>query len=801
MHQFYFMPPVVLKFGTLPIRSLIICAIQHQNFIKIQHKLLYCILIIDNMSGFLSELSFFFEIRSFIIYSYMHMATLRFNALHEVLNRQPVKVTSPEYRVTDYFGINVFGKSAMSKFLTKDAYRAVIKANDRGIAIERDVADTIAAGMKAWAMERGATHYTHWFQPLTDGTAEKHDGFIDFGDDGNVIEEFSGDLLTQQEPDASSFPSGGIRQTFEARGYTAWDVSSPAFVVGTTLCIPTIFIAYTGEALDYKTPLLRAISAIDKAATNVALYFDRSITKVQANLGLEQEYFLVDEAFYFSRPDLMLTGRTLMGHSSSKNQQLGDHYFSSIPERVANFMIDIEIECHKLGIPIKTRHNEVAPNQFEVAPIFEELNLSNDHNQLLMDVMKHIARRHKFVVLFHEKPFHGINGSGKHNNWSLATDTGVNLLSPGKNPKGNLQFLTFVVNVLAAVHKNQDLLRASIITYSNSLRLGAKEAPPAIMSVFLGAQISNMLDNLVEQVSDSKMTPEEKTALKLGIGRIPEILIDNTDKNRTSPIAFTGNRFEFRAAGASSNSSAPMTVLMAAVAQQLKEFHRDVEKLIAKDIKKDEAIFQVVKRLIIDSSKIRFDGDGYSPSWINEAASRRLTNITSVPEAILKYLDAQAKKVMVSGGIMTEKELEARVEVELEKFVKKVEIETKVLGELSMNQIVPTAIAYQTQLIANVQGLKTIFESKEFNTLSEGRISLIRTIGHHISAIKTKVSEMEKLRIECESMRDVQQKAFAFDKKILPYLENIRHHIDELELIVEDEKWPLPKYRELLFHR
>ncbi len=729
------------------------------------------------------------------------MAKLRFEALKQVSSRETYKLDYHKKRLSEYFGVNVFGEEAMRMYLTKDAYRAVQRANEKGVAIERDVADSVAAGLKAWAIERGATHYTHWFQPLTESTAEKHDGFLDFDDEGNVIEEFSGELLTQQEPDASSFPSGGIRQTFEARGYTAWDVSSPAFVVGTTLCIPTIFISYTGDALDYKTPLLRALNAIDKAATNVSQYFDRNVTRVNANLGWEQEYFLIDEAFYFARPDLMLTGRTLMGHASSKDQQLDDHYFGSIPQRIANFMIELEVEAHKLGIPVKTRHNEVAPNQFEVAPIFEEANLSNDHNQLLMDVMKHIARRHKFVVLFHEKPFDGINGSGKHNNWSLSTDTGVNLMSPGKNPKTNLQFLTFIVNVVAAVHKNQDLLRASIVSFSNGFRLGAQEAPPAIMSVFLGSQITGMLDNLVAQVSDSKMSPEEKTALKLGVGRIPEILLDNTDRNRTSPFAFTGNRFEFRAVGASTNCASPLTVLMAAVAQQLNDFYKQVEKLIAKDVKKDEAIFQQVKKLIVDSSKIRFDGDGYSPSWVNEAAARRLTNITSVPQALLKYLDTPAKNVLVKGGIFTEKELEARVDVELEKFVKKLQIESRVLGDLSINHIIPTAVSYQSRLLENVLALKQVFDEEEFEQLAKERKLLIREIGQHIDSIKNKVQSMTNERSACNKIRQMEKRAMAYDEKILPFLSDIRSHIDALELIIDDELWPLPKYRELLFYR
>jgi len=727
------------------------------------------------------------------------MATLRFQALADVMKRAPKMVSLPSLKVSDYYGEMVFSKEAMAKYLSKEAYKAVISAMNKNQAIDRKVADSVASGMKAWAIERGATHYTHWFQPLTDGTAEKHDGFIDFGDNGNIIEAFSGKLLAQQEPDASSFPSGGIRQTFEARGYTAWDVSSPAFVVGTTLCVPTVFISYTGEALDYKTPLLKALAAVDKAAVDVCQYFDKNVTKVHSNLGWEQEYFLIDTALYQARPDLVLTGRTLMGHSASKDQQLDDHYFGSIPERVSQFMIELEIEAHKLGIPVKTRHNEVAPNQYELAPIFEEANLANDHNQLIMDVMKRVARHHKFEVLFHEKPFAGINGSGKHNNWSLATNTGVNLLAPGKNPKGNLQFLTFLTNVMATVYKNQDLLRASILTSSNSHRLGANEAPPAIISIFVGSQISSMLQNLADKVTDQKMSPEEKTALKLGIGRIPEILLDNTDRNRTSPFAFTGNRFEFRAVGSSANNAAALTALNAALSIQLKEFKQDVDALIEKGVKKDEAIFQMIKKLYLESKNIHFDGDGYSQEWVEEAARRGLTNITSVPESLLKYLEPSAKKSLVESGVMTEKELEARVEVELEKFTMKVQIEARVLGDLAVNHIVPTAINYQSKLIENVTGMRNLFSEEEYYELAKARLNLIKEISGHISAIKAKVHEMVEARKECNVIEDTREKAFAYDQKVRPYLNDIRSHIDKLELVVDDEIWPLPKYRELLF--
>ncbi|MCT4648310.1 MAG: glutamine synthetase III [Carboxylicivirga sp.] len=729
------------------------------------------------------------------------MAKLRFQALSELMNREAKEVQFPSAKATDYYGELVFNKEAMSKYLSQDAYKAVKVAMDKGDAIDRKVADNVASGMKAWAMERGATHYTHWFQPLTDGTAEKHDGFIDYGDNGNMIDSFSGKLLAQQEPDASSFPSGGIRQTFEARGYTAWDVSSPAFIIGTTLCIPTVFISYTGEALDYKTPFLKALHAVDKAAVGVAQYFDKDVRKVHTNLGWEQEYFLIDTALYQARPDLMVTGRTLMGHSSAKDQQLDDHYFGSIPERVTKFMIELEIECHKLGIPVKTRHNEVAPNQFELAPIYEEANLANDHNQLVMDVMKRVARHHKFEVVLHEKPFAGINGSGKHNNWSLQTDRGVVLLAPGKNPKGNLQFLTFVVNAIAAVYKSQDLLRASILTASNSHRLGANEAPPAIISVFTGSQIADMLDNLAERITDQKMTPDEKTALKLGIGRIPEILLDNTDRNRTSPFAFTGNRFEFRAVGSMTNCAAPLTALSAAMAVQLEEFKKDVDELIEKGVKKDEAIFQTIKKVILESNPIRFNGDGYSDEWKEEAAKRGLTNITSVPESLSKYLDETSQKVLVGTGVMSERELEARVEVEMEKFMKKIQIEARVLGDLAINHIVPTAIQYQTELIHNVQGMRDIFDEKEFAELAGARKDLIKTISNHVSSIKAKVADMVEARKKCNVIESETEKAYAYDKEVRPYLEEVRYHIDKLELIVDNEMWPLPKYRELLFFR
>ncbi|MFV0268773.1 MAG: glutamine synthetase III, partial [Draconibacterium sp.] len=656
-------------------------------------------------------------------------------------------------------------------------------------------------GMKAWALENGATHYTHWFHPLTDGTAEKHDAFIVHGADGGVIESFSGNLLAQQEPDASSFPNGGIRQTFEARGYTAWDPTSPAFISETTLTIPTIFISYTGEALDYKTPLLRALQAVSKAATEVCQYFDKNVTSVQTNLGWEQEYFLIDEALFMARPDLLLTGRTLMGHASSKDQQLADHYFSSIPTRANRFMQGVENEAYKLGIPVKIRHNEVAPNQFEFAPIYEEANLANDHNQLMMDIMQKIARKHKFRILFHEKPFSGINGSGKHNNWSLTTNTGVNVCKPGKNPKSNLQFLTFVINTIQAVYDGQDLLRASILTASNSYRLGANEAPPSILSVFLGTEVSNMLDHMEETVVDRKMTPDEKTALKLNIGRIPEIILDNTDRNRTSPFAFTGNRFEFRAVGSSANNASAIIVLNTLVANQLQKFKVAVDKLVEKGVKKDEAIFQVLKELIIKSKPIRFNGDGYSDNWVKEARKRGLSNVNDVPEALEAYLRPESKKLFSKLGVLNESELRGRVEVEFGKFIRTIQIEARVLADMAINHIVPTAVEYQTMLLQNVKYLKDVFDAEEYESMAGGRLDLIREIGNHVSAIKAKRKEMTETRARANKIEDIHKRARVYNEEVRPFLDDIREHIDKLELIVDNEKWPLPKYRELLFAR
>lgn len=729
------------------------------------------------------------------------MAELRFNALKEVFKREPVLTEPPAKDVSKYFGSNVFNMHKMEHYLSKEAFRVVKKAINEGKSLNRVEAEQVAIGLKAWAIENGATHFTHWFHPLTDGTAEKHDSFLEMGDNGHMVENFSGEVLVQSEPDASSFPSGGIRNTFEARGYTAWDVSSPVFIMGTTLCIPTIFVSYTGEALDYKAPLLKALSELDKSAVDVCQYFDKDVTKVYATLGPEQEYFLVDEALYYARPDIVLAERTLMGHQSSKDQQLSDHYFGSIPERVMCFIKDFECEAHKLGIPVKTRHNEVAPNQFECAPIHEEVNLAVDHNQLLMDIMRRIARKHRFRVLFHEKPFAGINGSGKHNNWSMATNTGVNLLSPGKNPKSNLQFLTFLVNVIKAVHDSNEIIRASVMNASNSWRLGGHEAPPAIISVFLGSYLTGMLEEIVSKVTDKKMTPEQKTELKLGIGKIPEILLDNTDRNRTSPFAFTGNRFEFRAVGSSANCGAAMIVLNAAVAFQLKNFKKEVDAIIKKGRNKDEAIFQVIKKYIQQSGKVLFEGDNYSSEWHKEAEKRGLCNIKSIPGSITTYMNPQGKEVLVGSGIFSEKELHSRCEVEYEKFTKKVQIEARVLGDLALNHIVPTAIRYMNTLLGNVKGLREVFSDKEYEMMASADKELITNISEHISTIKNQVHLMVEERKKANIIADSYKKAIAYEKNVRPYLEEIRYHIDKLELIVDDEIWPLPKYRELLFTR
>lgn len=729
------------------------------------------------------------------------MATLRFKALEQAYLRTPKELPKNNQKASEFFGQLVFDRFKMQKYLSREAYQAVIGAIDKGARIDRKVADQVAAGMKAWAMEMGVTHYTHWFQPLTGGTAEKHDAFIEPSDNGGVVENFSGKLLVQQEPDASSFPSGGIRSTFEARGYTAWDPSSPAFILDDTLCIPTIFISYTGETLDYKAPLLKALSALDKAAVDVCQYFDKDVTKVIATLGWEQEYFLIDEALYQARPDLSLTERTLMGHDSAKNQQLEDQYFGSIPPRVQAFMCELEFEAWKLGIPVHTRHNEVAPNQYELAPVYEEANLAVDHNSLIMTLMQKVARRHNFVCLFHEKPFAGINGSGKHNNWSMATDTGVNLLSPGKNPKGNLQFLTFVVNTLMAVNRHADILKASIAHAGNAHRLGANEAPPAIISAFLGTHISRMLDQLEEKVSENKMTPDEKTEIKLDVGRIPEILLDNTDRNRTSPFAFTGNRFEFRAVGSSANCASAMIVVNTAVAEQLVIFKNDVDALIEKGVKKDEAIFQVLRKYIQESKRIRFDGNNYSNEWKAEARRRGLNDEGNVPLILDAWLSEKSVNLFRSTGVLTDKELHARTEIYWEQYTKKIQIEARVLGDLALNHIVPVAVEYQSSLIRNVQGLKNLFSEEEFKDLASARLELIKDVSNHISTIKAQVKAMIDARKVANKIEDAREKALVYSNTVFPYLADIRYHIDKLELIVDNEMWTLPKYRELLFIR
>jgi glutamine synthetase len=729
------------------------------------------------------------------------MSTLRFQALHDASHREPVKFEESD-RKSAIFGQNVFNQASMKQFLTSDAYKGVQDAMQHGKKIDRNLADYIAMGMKEWALSKGVTHYTHWFQPLTGTTAEKHDAFFETSYDGSEsVEKFGGAQLVQQEPDASSFPNGGIRNTFEARGYTAWDPTSPAFIFGTTLCIPTVFISYTGEALDYKTPLLRALNAIDEAATEVCKYFDKNVKKVTATLGWEQEYFLIDKALANSRPDILMTGRTLLGHTSAKGQQLDDHYFGSIPTRALNYMRELEQECMLLGIPVKTRHNEVAPNQFELAPIFEETNLAVDHNSLLMDVMQKIAERHHFKVLFHEKPFKGVNGSGKHNNWSLATDTGVNLLSPGKTPMSNLQFLSFFINTIKAVNDNETFLRAAIATASNDHRLGANEAPPAIISVFIGEQLTKVLNNL-ETVSDGKLSPEEKTDLKLNVvGKIPDVLLDNTDRNRTSPFAFTGNKWEFRAVGSSANCANAMTTLNAIVAKQLKDFKIAVDTLIeSKQLKKDEAIFNVLREYIKESKAILFEGDGYSEEWAVEAGKRGLSNSKTTPVALKAKVDPKLIQLFGDLKIMNHVEVEARYEIELEEYTKKIQIEGRVLGDLARNHIIPTAIRYQNTLIENVSGMKEIF-GKDFESIAKEQIGLIKKISKHIEGIYTNVEEMTEARKSANLLTDAQEMAEAYCDTVKPYFEEIRKHCDKLELMVDDEIWPITKYRELLFTR
>ncbi|MBS1530815.1 MAG: glutamine synthetase III [Bacteroidetes bacterium] len=722
------------------------------------------------------------------------MSNFRFQALEAVLNRSIPEIKPPSNKISDYFNANVFDKHKMKEFLSKEAYQGIINSVENNEPIPRDMAEQVASAMKSWAITKGATHYTHWFQPLTGTTAEKHDAFFEPGEDGSAIETFSGDALAQQEPDASSFPSGGLRNTFEARGYTAWDPSSPAFIMGRTLCIPTVFVSYTGEALDYKVPLLKALNALDKAAVDVCHYFDKSIEKVNASLGIEQEYFLVDIALFNARPDLYLTGRTLFGHMSAKNQQLEDHYFGSIPERVYAYMQDLETEALQLGIPLKTRHNEVAPSQFECAPVYEEINLAIDHNQLLMDLMDRVAKRHNFKVLLHEKPYAGINGSGKHNNWSMITNTGKNLLSPGKTPKNNLMFLTFFVNTIKAVYDNADLLRASIASVNNDHRLGANEAPPAIISIFLGSQLSDVLDEIETSRISKKI--KDDPLLWQGIPKIPQILKDNTDRNRTSPFAFTGNKFELRAVGSSANSAYPMTILNMIMAEQLKKFKFDVDKLLRKGEKKDVALLMIIKKYIKESKNIRFEGNGYSAEWEKEAEERGFSNFKTTPKALDAFLSEKSTILFEESNVFTLREAHARHEVLLESFYKKLQIEARVIGELVTNVIIPTAIAYQSKLVENVKGLKDIgLDSSAY----AAQMDIITKISEHVNFIKSNVGYMVAERKQANAIEDIREKAIAYDEKVKAFFVPIRYHVDKLEQLIDDSMWPLPKFRELLF--
>ena len=738
------------------------------------------------------------------------METLRFQVVGEAFKKKPLDVKTPADRPAKYFGQKVFNREKMYKYLPKDVYEKMIDVIENGARLDREVADAVAAGMKQWATENGVTHYTHWFQPLTEGTAEKHDSFIEHDGKGGMVEEFTGKLLVQQEPDASSFPSGGIRSTFEARGYSAWDPTSPVFIIDDTLCIPTVFISYTGEALDYKAPLLRALHAVNVAATDVCHYFDPTVKKVTSNLGWEQEYFLVDEGLYSARPDLLLTGRTLMGHDSAKNQQMDDHYFGAIPERVAAFMRELEIVALELGIPCKTRHNEVAPNQFELAPIFEETNLAVDHNMLLMSVMKRVARKHGFRVLLHEKPFAGINGSGKHNNWSLSTDNGVLLHAPGKTAEQNLRFATFIVETLMGVYRHNGLLKASIMSATNSHRLGANEAPPAIISSFLGKQVSELLDHIEKADVQDILAMAGKQGMKMDIPEIPELFIDNTDRNRTSPFAFTGNRFEFRAVGSEANCASAMIALNSAVAEALVEFKKRVDARIPEFEKKlagteHSAVFHAIIDILREDIKvckpIRFDGNGYSDAWKAEAAKRGLDTETSCPVIFERYLDPESIRMFERLGVMTEKELEARNEVKWETYTKKIQIEARVLGDLSINHIIPVATRYQSSLLENVDRISTVFPLEKSMRLNSRNLKIIEEIAERTSAIEKNVEKLVNARKQANKITDVLQKAIAYHDHVEPYLDSIRYQIDKLELIVDDSLWPLPKYRELLFIR
>ena len=729
------------------------------------------------------------------------MANLRFQVVEEAFSKKPVDVIAPVERPSEYYGKYVFTRDKMYKYLQKDVYEKLVDVIDNGAALDRSIADAVAKGMKQWADENGVTHYTHWFQPLTEGTAEKHDAFIEHDGKGGMIEDFSGKLLMQQEPDASSFPSGGIRATFEARGYSAWDPTSPVFIIDDTLCIPTIFISYTGEALDYKAPLKRALRAVDEAASAVARYFDPNVKKVTSNLGWEQEYFLVDEGLYSARPNLMLTGRTLMGHDSAKNQQMDDHYFGTIPDRVQAFMKDLEIQALQLAIPCKTRHNEVAPNQFEIAPIFEDTNLAVDHNMLLMSLMKKVARKHGFRVLLHEKPFDGINGSGKHNNWSLSTDTGILLHAPGKDAEQNLRFVTFVVETLMGVYKHNGLLKASIMSATNAHRLGANEAPPAIISSFLGKQVSELLEHIEKADKEDLFSMEGKQGMKLDIPEIPELLIDNTDRNRTSPFAFTGNRFEFRAVGSEANCASAMIALNAAVAEALVNFKNRVDALIAKGQDQTSAIIDIIREDIKECAPIRFDGNGYSDEWVEEATRRGLDVEKSCPIIFDRYLDPESIQMFESLNIMNRKELEARNEVKWETYTKKIQIEARVLGDLSMNHIIPVATHYQTRLAKNVAAMIEVFGTEEGKALCTRNIKIIKEIADRTQTIETMVEELVNARKVANRIESEREKAIAYHDTVEPKMDKIRYHIDKLELTVADELWTLPKYRELLFIR
>ncbi len=727
------------------------------------------------------------------------MANFRFVALKKTLERPVKPVTYPSEKASDYFGSMTFNRSVMKEYLTEEAFNGVVQAMDKSVRIDRKITDQVASAMKAWALNKGVTHYTHWFHPLTGSTAEKHDAFISPIEKGKAIEEFQGNSLIQQEPDASSFPSGGIRSTFEARGYTAWDPTSPAFIIENTLCIPTIFVSYTGDSLDYKTPLLKSMRALDSAAVEICKYFDKGINKVYPNLGWEQEYFLVDSALFAARPDLVLTGKTVFGHSSAKDQQLSDHYFGTIHNRVLAFMQDLEVESHKLGIPLKTRHNEVAPSQFECAPVFEEANIAVDHNQLLMHLLDVVARRHNFNVLLHEKPYAGVNGSGKHNNWSMATNTGVNLLSPGKTKNDNFQFIVMLANILKAVHENEELVRASVASAGNDLRLGANEAPPAIISVFVGEQISATLNEIENMPDRSMMNHRLDKEVEIDIPKIPEILFDNTDRNRTSPFAFTGNKFEFRAVGSTANTAKPMFVLNTIIADQLTKFKTDVDKLIVDGMKKNEAMFEVSKKYIRESKNIRFEGNSYSKEWEKEAAKRGLSNNRTTPEALGAFVSEKSIGLFERHNVMSKTEVEARYAIKLEKYTKKVQIESRIMGDLATNHILPTAIHYQNRLIENAKGLKEVLDSKSFVKLSKNQLNTIKEISNHISEIKEYVERMVEARKIANAIDNDLERASSYNNSVKLYFEDIRYHVDKLEMLVDDEMWPLPKYRELLF--